>query len=92
MKSVWKFPLAVTDAQTIEMPIGARLLTVQPQGDQVCLWALVETTAMKERRYIAILGTGHEAPSRGDLKYIGTFQLNKGALVFHAFEIVNALV
>lgn len=92
MKSVWKFPLAMTSAQEIAIPSGARLLAVQPQGEQVCLWAFVDTSAPKVSRHIAIIGTGHEAPAYGDLKHISTFQLHEGALVFHAFEIVDALV
>jgi hypothetical protein len=90
MKSVWKFPLAVADVQPIDVPAGARILTVQAQGDMVNLWALVDTNASMEKRYIAVVGTGHEAPAHGQLKHISTFQLRGGALVFHAFEIVDA--
>jgi hypothetical protein len=92
MKTIWKFPLAVTGAQAIAMPAGARILTVQPQGDHVCLWALVESNAPTLKRHIAIVGTGNPAPEWGDLKYIATFQLQGGALVFHAFELVDAQV
>lgn len=92
MKSVWKFPLAVADVQQVAVPSGARLLAVQPQDAGVCLWALVDTSAPKVSRIIAIVGTGHELPDHGDLKYISTFQLHGGVLVFHAFEVVDALV
>jgi hypothetical protein len=34
---------------------------------------------------IAIHGTGHEVYD-GTLRHINTFQINDGALVFHAFE------
>jgi hypothetical protein len=92
MKSVWKFPLAMTGIQDVEIPGTARLLSVQPQGDGVCLWALCDTTADKVKRRICIVGTGHEAPEIGSLYYISTFQLHGGALVFHAFEICDATV
>lgn len=89
MKTIWKFPLAVTDFQKIEMPKGAKVLAVQPQHDQVCLWAMVEPTNDKEERGFWIHGTGHQlkyAKHLGD--HVGTFQLRDGALVFHVFEHV----
>ncbi len=92
MKTIWKFPLIVAQVQDIAIPAGARILTVQTQADHVCLWALVESDAPKVTRRIAVIGTGNPAPDWGDLKYIATFQLHGGALVFHAFEIVDALV
>jgi hypothetical protein len=92
MIRVWKFPLAMTDIQQVKMPKGARILAVKPQGNQVCLWALCDGNQPNEARQIAILGTGHNAPEYGALKFIETFQLHGGELVFHAFEIVDAAV
>lgn len=88
MKTVWKYPLAVTDTQFVQMPKGAQLLTVQPQGDAVCLWARVEDTNKPETRIIGIAGTGYPLPDDTKLDYIGTFQLHGGSLVFHAFEVM----
>ena len=31
MTTIWKYPIEVTDTQTIEMPIGAQMLVVQAQ-------------------------------------------------------------
>lgn len=37
MKTIWKFPLAVTDSQRIGMPSGAEILTVQSKTrERVC--------------------------------------------------------
>lgn len=84
-RTIWKWSLVVTDVQAIQMPGGAQLLAVQMQGGAPQLWALVDPTeAHKEMRTIRIFGTGNpigEYP--GD--YLGTFQLDGGALVFHAF-------
>ena len=85
MKTVWKFPLRVANSQAVQIPAGAKLLTVQAQGMAVCLWALCDSAALPEPRYIAIHGTGHEVYD-GLLEYISTFQMQGGALVFHAFE------
>jgi hypothetical protein len=90
-KVIWKFTLETTDNQVIEMPIGAEILTVQMQGSTPCLWALVNPDVVKEQRRIEIYGTGHEMryDMRVNQKYIGTYQLAGGGLVFHVFEILN---
>jgi len=93
MKTIWKFPLQSADQQTIKMPAGAELLSVQVQRETVCLWAKVDPEAAREPRVIAIFGTGHELPedeSTFRLEFIDTFQLHDGALVFHAFEVVRS--
>lgn len=84
---IWKWSLTVTDIQSVSMPAGAKLLTVQVQGMNPQIWALcdeAETTI--EPRRIAIYGTGNPMPADPG-KYIATFQLNDGELVFHAFEL-----
>ena len=58
MKTIWKFPFAVSDKLVIaiEMPKGAKILHVEVQSDwlapglrgQPCLWALVDPLAEKE--------------------------------------------
>lgn len=87
-KTIWKFELITTDKQTIEMPIGAEILTVQTQNETPCLWALCDPTVQKEMRSFEVFGTGH--PVRYDMgvdrAYIGTYQLQGGSLVFHVFE------
>lgn len=85
MISIWKFPLQTTDHQTISMPIGAEILTVQTQFGEPCLWARVDTNEPKETRSIAIHGTGHSIPD-STVEYIGTYQLSNGKLIFHVFE------
>ena len=84
MKTIWKCTLAPDSRQTVTLPRGAELLTVQVQFDLVQLWAVVDSSQPVETRYIHIVGTGHPIGFAG--KYIGTFQLDGGALVFHVFE------
>lgn len=79
--SIWKFPLA----EEIEMPKKAKVLTVQVQRDIPCIWAVVDPSADREVRRFVIVGTGHSMNRKGP--YIGTFQLEGGALVFHVFEV-----
>ena len=91
MKTIYKYPLEITDTQFVELPLGAEILTAQMQGNQLCLWVLVNPSpdVFKKNRRIEIIGTGNPVPV-GDLKYISTFQqmLVGGGLVFHIFENV----
>jgi hypothetical protein len=80
---IFKYPLRVDDRQTVQLPKGAELLTVQTQHGSPCLWALVDEAAETESRVILMHGTGHPISCLG--KYLGTFQLDGGNLVFHAF-------
>lgn len=91
MTTIWKFPLKVADRQTVKMPLPAMVRSVQAQGDQVCLWAEVAPDLAKCDIEIIIVGTGHEIPDieSGHLRYISTFQMHSGALVFHAYEVVH---
>jgi len=83
MKTVYKYELRSGD-QTLLLPEGALILTVQEQYNKPHLWALVDLSKSVEPRKILLKGTGHEANAVG--RYISTFQLDGGALVFHAFE------
>ena len=83
---IWKWTLNMTDVQTVEMPAGAKPLTVQLQGGMPQLWALCDERSPVEPRLIAIYGTGNPMPANPG-RYISTFQMAGGSLVFHAFEI-----
>jgi hypothetical protein len=85
MTTIWKYPLKVTDEQAVMMPRDARILTIQTQYDQPCLWAWVDNEKNLESRKIRIYGTGHPM-AREAIEYIGTFQIHGGSLVFHVFE------
>ena len=86
MKTIWKYPLSVTDEQTVLIPKGSRLLTVQIQRGIPFLWAEVDTDVPKVNRLIETFGTGH-AISRPNnpRRHIGTYQVEE-QLVFHVFE------
>lgn len=86
---IWKFSLPSPNLEglvSISMPKGARLLTVQVQRKEPCLWALVDPRAEKEERRFHVFGTGHPHPEStfAALRFVGTFQI-EDTLVFHVF-------
>lgn len=88
MRRIYKYPVSVTDDFMLDMPAGAKVLSVQVQNGEPHLWALVETDGvMHERRTFHLYGTGNPLPRDvGSFVFVGTFQLRGGALVFHLFE------
>lgn len=85
MKTVYKYQIELTDQPKVQLPKGAEILCVQPQHGALMLWARVNTEQPLEDRYVRIAGTGHPlegAPGR----YINTFFIHQGSLVFHVFE------
>lgn len=88
-KTIWKYEITPSDFQEIIMPVGAKILDVQTQGDTPCIWALVNPNYTDtEVRIFEVFATG--VPIKYDMgvqrEYIGTFQLMGGGLVFHLFE------
>lgn len=89
-KTIWKFPLEITDRQEVEMPQGACILSVQMNGGRPCLWALVDPEKPSEKFVLFIYGTGRPVDANGKA-YVGTFQV-RGMLeiyVWHVFVPVD---
>jgi hypothetical protein len=85
VRAVYKFPFVIDDHIEIEMQQGAEFLAVQAQREQACIWALVDPDAPKTTYRFRLVGTGHPLEVEPRLKYLGTFQLADGGLVFHLF-------
>lgn len=85
--TIWKFPLKLTDSQDVEMPLGARILSVAEQHGVICMWALINPHPEVGRasRQINIIGTGHPAVYEYDADYIGTVLTCGGDFVWHVF-------
>ena len=82
---IWKQVIQVTNSQSIRAPEGSKILTVQMQNGNLCIWYQCDETAPCSFRTIDIYGTGNPIPDNPG-RYISTFQMNDGALVFHVFE------
>ena len=88
MRTIWKFPFNVADRFDLRMPSVGNVLSVQVQGGQPCIWAMVDDSAPRVLKQFAVKGTGHPCDDLPPLaRHHGTFQLHGGALVFHLFEI-----
>jgi hypothetical protein len=85
MKRIYKYPIPVNDQITLELPKGSEILTIQMQKSEPFIWVLVDIDQLKEERYFYLYGTGMKV--KPGLKYIGTFQMLNGGLVFHLFEV-----
>jgi hypothetical protein len=87
MKTIFKYQLGFDEKQYVSLPKDAKILTVQVQKNNPCLWTLVDTENEIEKRRIEIYGAGHEIPNDGmERKYISTSQMYDGDFVFHVFE------
>jgi len=83
---IYEFPLAVTDSQFIDAPYVGQVLTVGVQRGIPCLWAVVWPDEPGYGIDVRTFGTGHPIDiSLQDYSYVGTYQLNDGALIFHVF-------
>jgi hypothetical protein len=86
MITVFKYPVKVSDEFDLALPADAHILTVQVQHGTPCMWALVDTEKPLETRHFRLAGTGH--PIAQDIsRYLGTFQVDGGNLIFHLFEM-----
>lgn len=86
IESIWKFPIQIVNTQSVIMPYGSKILCVQTQGEQACLWAQVKVADTMSDRTIDIFGTGHDIADLFTRTYIGTIQQFGGRLVWHVFE------
>jgi hypothetical protein len=83
--TIWKYPFEITGPFELMLPTEAKILSVDVQGEQPCMWALVEAENILEERRFVIVGTGHPAPTPTASEYIGTFQ--QPPFVWHLFEL-----
>jgi hypothetical protein len=85
--AVWKYPVPIDDVFSVDMPWGAEVLSVAVQGSEVCMWAEVNPGAAMKLRRFRMCGTGHHMPMHEARRFVGTFLLHGGSLVFHLFEL-----
>lgn len=83
--SIWKYDLAHDGV--LEVPAGAKILSVGWQKPHVRMWALVDPEVPKVKRRVKLLNTGNEVTGDG-WEFAGTVHAPL-ELTFHVFlEIV----
>jgi len=84
MPVIYKYPLQVSPQQHIDIPNGARFLSIKTQRGDPVLWALVNPKESLRRYTIYTLPTGLEIESiRGN--YVDTYLVSNDSLVWHVF-------
>lgn len=93
-RAIWKFHV-LPDAFTVEMPAGARILSVATQPGEMepfprqawgtdahpRMWALVDPAAATVKRRFVCVGTGQHLPAEIDgFALVGAFQIRGGSL------------
>lgn len=88
--TIWKFKLNSNLIQTVTMPKGAAILTIQTQYDIPTIWALVHPDSDTEERTFETYTTNSSFPEPDPTtgrQFIGTYQYGGG--VAHVFEVMH---
>lgn len=81
---IWKYK--VQPEFKLDLPVDAQVLSVNVQHDRPQMWVLLDAEAPKVERQFISIATG-ERIGMEPLRYIGTFLIANGMLVFHLFEV-----
>ena len=74
-------------AFSIDLPKGAKILTVQSQNNKPQIWILLNSARdLTETRNFFVMVTGGLIMEEKELNYVGTFQMDEGNFVGHVFE------
>ena len=88
IKKIYKFLLEVAGEQEVEMPNGARVLSVHSQNGNIAVWAEVTPEAILTTVTFYIVGTG-EIPFATHFglspQYLGTVVMHNDSLVWHVY-------
>ena len=68
MKTIYKYPLPVQEKYIIELPKDARIIRCSDVDGLFFIWAIVDTEAELENRYLELYKTGQ--PIETDLDYL----------------------
>lgn len=89
-RCIFKYPLEITDKQTIRVPAGGIPLSVIEQRGNVVLYALVpedNDPGVTKDLEIRIVGTGCPITfdTVNDFPFLGTVSTEDGQLIWHVF-------
>ena len=90
MRTIRKFPIAISNYQHVELPQSAKILKAAEQDGLLYIWVLLDPNDKDLfSREIRVYGTGNNIPAPDPLlSHIDTVLMSDG-LVWHVFEEVN---
>ena len=85
--NIKKFPLNIADVQTLEVPDGSLLLSVQAQGDsEIFAWIMTSSDKKPFKLRFYMVGAGNVPPWALDRwHYLASLQMRGGAVTMHVF-------
>lgn len=90
MRKIFKYAIPVKDEFTLQLPERSVVLCVQVQGAVGGLphiWVECDPTRPLQPRGFRLFGTGHPiSESVGEIRYVGTFQMDDGEFIGHLYE------
>lgn len=85
MSAVWKFTISNHAGTEIKVPIDATALCAKFQGNQLCVWYLLDQDKPTRGRVLEVFGSGWNFDACG-MQYVDTVLVHGGAQVWHVFE------
>ena len=88
MRTIYKYPIKITDRQQIEFPVDVKFLHagLDPQGVP-CVWAEIGTDETETHPIVILVvgGTGNTIPegSRNEYQHLGSFV--QGPYMWHVY-------
>lgn len=65
MRTIFKYPVPITDEFAVSMPGQGHVLKVEQQGNESFMWVEVETDRPEVEYRFAVVGTGNPRPTSG---------------------------
>jgi len=86
-QSIYKFPLEVTDVQTVDVENFKYIVGLEVQREIPVLYCMIDPIKHNTTKLtIHCVGTGHPAGRiDDDFQFLGTAKLSGGGLMFHFF-------
>jgi hypothetical protein len=84
-KVIYKYPLPMQHHVVLEVKGFVRILSIQEQQHQICLWCEIDPESETTRILnFKIIGTGHEFHFKTLHEYVGTVQIR--GYVWHIYR------
>lgn len=86
MLKIHKYPIRIEREQLVEMPVGAKILSIREVRGELVMWTLAEVNIAQCSRRIAMIGTGDPFSETLPGAFINTVLLNDYLVCLHFFD------